>query len=140
MKQYKKWEVAFTEQVNCVTSSDNSLCNYNPASNIIIIDKIPFAIGPIVWIIMANNYSIDDYEKAATEYGVTKDGQWAALSDAHCSCFGWEAREENITYYSKLSELITCDHEAKVILEHKDILITVYPFLKKHYTKKALAI
>ena len=69
-------------------------------------------------------------EENATEYGVTKSGKWAAVYDSHCSCYGWEATVDHITYYSNLEELVKADANAKVIFEHKDTLQKLYPFLK----------
>jgi len=48
---------------------------------------------------MADGFYLDDYEESAVEYGVTKEGKWAAVDDSHCSCHGWEADARHITYY-----------------------------------------
>jgi hypothetical protein len=112
---------------------------FSVESGISNIDDLPFAVGENLWIIMADGFYLYDYEESATEYGVTSDGRWVALSDGHCSCYGWEASEGDCTYYKNLLELLKCDNNAKVILKHKDILIQVYPFLKKYFTKKVLA-
>jgi hypothetical protein len=135
MKQFKKWETAFQEQCNSKAypnCSDNGI-NFSVESNVENMDALPYALGNVVWVIMADNYYLNDYEESAIEYGVTSDGQWAAVSDGHCSCYGWEATESNITYYGNLKELIDCDKDAEIILKHKEILVQVYPFLKKHF-------
>lgn len=132
MKTFKRWNTAYQEQRNVSNTYDNSI-QFSVDSGIENIDSIPFALGDVLWIIMADNYYLDDYEESAVEYGVTAEGKWAALSDGHCSCYGWEARTNDITYYTNLKELIKCDERAKVILKYKEILVQIYPFLKKHF-------
>lgn len=130
MKQFKQFKRAYDFQQG-QDSCDN--CFYGDfGTGVVNVDDLPYAIkgGDVLWVIMANGFYLDDYEENATEYGVTKSGKWAAVYDSHCSCYGWEASADHITYYSNLEELVKADANAKVILEHKDTLQKLYPFLK----------
>lgn len=131
MKQFKQFKRAYDFQQGNEPYYDNTFCG-DFCTGVVNIDDLPYAIesGNVLWVIMANGFYLDDYEESATEYGVTKSGKWAAVYDGHCSCYGWEASADDITYYSNLDELIKCDVNAKVILEHKDTLQKLYPFLK----------
>lgn len=99
------------------------------------IDDLAYVVKgtDVLWLIMANNFYLNDYDESATEYGVTKNGKWAAVYDEHCSCYGWEATLDNVTYYSNLGELLKADNEANVILKYKDKLVKLYPFLSKYF-------
>ena len=138
MKQFKQFQRALNFQQSMVSSSyDNGIYTDIYETGVYNIDSMPYVIksSDVVWLIMADNSYLGYYEEDATEYGVTKNGKWAAVSDAHCSCYGWEATPSNITYYSNLDELIKCDKQAEVILKYKDALVQVYPFLKKYFPK-----
>lgn len=94
------------------------------------IDRVQFSLGDVLWLAIADNYYLDDYEESVTQYGVTSSGKWAAVAGGHCSCYGWEEMEDrDITYYDSLEILVKADAEAIVILQHKDILKEVLPFL-----------
>jgi hypothetical protein len=134
MKQFKQFKRAYNIQHENVDSYDNRFhCDYG--THVGNIDDLAYVIKgtEVLWVIMANNYYLDDYEESATEYGVLKDGKWAAVYDGHCSCYGWEATKDDVTYYSNLDELLKCDKGADVILEHKDALVELYPFLSKYF-------
>lgn len=130
MKQFKQFKRAYDFQQG-QDSYDNTFYG-DYGTGVVNVDDLAYTIkgADVLWVTMANGFYLDDYEEAATEYGVTKSGKWAAVYDGHCSCYGWEASADDITYYSNLDELIKCDANAKVILEHKDALQKLYPFLK----------
>ena len=130
MKQFKQFKRAYDFQQG-KDSYDNTFYG-DYGTGLENVDDLPYVIkgGDVLWVIMANGFYLDDYEESATEYGVTKSGKWAAVYDGHCSCYGWEASANDITYYSNFDELIKCDANAKVILECKDALQKLYPFLK----------
>ena len=130
MKQFKQFKRAYDFQQG-QDSYDNTFYG-DYGTSVVNVDDLPYAIkgGDVLWVIMANGFYLDDYEESATEYGVTKSGKWAAVYDGHCSCYGWEASVDHITYYSNFDELVKADVGAKVILEHKDTLQKLYPFLK----------
>lgn len=134
MKQIKQFKRAFDIQHGNVDSYDNSF-NYDYGTGVVHIDRLPYVIKgtDVLWLIMADNFYLDDYEEDATEYGVTKDGEWAAVEDGHCSCYGWEATADHVTYYSNLDELLKADKGANVILKYKDKLVELYPFLSKYF-------
>lgn len=131
-KIFKQWKRAYDNQSKNISKYDNSL-DCDISTGIDIIDNIPFALGDVLWIIMSTDSYFGCYDENATEYGVTKSGKWAAVDDGHCSCYGWEAAPNNITYYDTLQELLKCDNRANVIMEYKTELIEVYPFLKKYF-------
>lgn len=94
------------------------------------IDRIQFALGNVLWVVMADGFYLDDYDEYVTQYGFTASGEWAAVSGGHCSCYGWEEMcESDITYYDTLEVLLKADPGADVILKHKDVLKEVLPFL-----------
>jgi hypothetical protein len=100
------------------------------ATGIESIDRIQFSVGEVVWLILADGYQLDDYEEWVTQYGITANGEWAAVSGGHCSCYGWEEMSENdITYYPSLEVLLKADKGADVIIRHKEILKMKYSFL-----------
>lgn len=137
MKQFKQFKEAYEYQYEAVCDYDNGV-SISYETGVSNIDDLVYVIKgtEVLWLIMADGYYLNDYEESATEYGVTKDGKWAAVYDGHCSCFGWEATAENVTYYSNLDELLKCDKNADVILEYKDKLVELYPFLRKYFRKK----
>ena len=94
------------------------------------IDRVQFALGDVLWVVMADGYYLDDYEEYVTQYGLTTSGKWAAVSGGHCSCYGWEEMvDEDITYYDSLEVLLKADSSADVIITYKDNLKEVMPFL-----------
>ena len=126
MKTFENFEEAFSAQ----TGMNNWGGPKYLETGVENIDRIQFALGNVLWVVMADGYSLDDYEEWVTQYGFTAEGEWAAVSGGHCSCFGWEEMEEiDITYYDSLEVLLKADPGAKVILDHKDILKQVLPFL-----------
>lgn len=127
----KAWREEFDAQVAVRSTYDNGF-DCKKKTGISNIDEIPFSIGKIVWVIMADNYSLGGYEEWCIEYGITIDGTWAAVEDSHCSCNGWEADESNITYYDNFDLLIKADNKARVLLAYKKELIETYPFIKKY--------
>jgi len=138
MKQFKQFKKAYDYQYGQVSDYDNGLSETSYETGVSNIDDLAYAIKgtEVLWLIMADDYYLDDYEESATEYGVTKDGKWAAVYDGHCSCYGWEANADNVTYYSNLGELLKCDEATNVILKYKDKLVELYPFLQKYFRKK----
>lgn len=126
---FKTFQEAYRYQQEKKNNYDNGLANLELHTGVSEIDDIPFALGNVVWIVMGENYSLYDYEESATEYGVTEDGKWCALYDGHCSCYGWEAHEDTITYYDSLEQLIECDEGAKVIINYKELIKSVYEFI-----------
>lgn len=105
--------------------------NLGLETGLVNIDRVQFSVGEVVWVILADNYYLDDYEEYVTQYGITANGEWAAVSGGHCSCFGWEEMSENdITYYPNLEVLLKADKYADVITRHKDLLKEVFPFLQ----------
>ena len=126
---FKNFQEAFEAQQKKKDSYDNGMVGFNPGTGKDVMDKLPFSLGEVVWVIMGTGFYLDDYEENATEYGVTEYGKWAALDDGHCSCYGWEADKEKITYYDTLDQLLKADPSAKVIMDNKDDLSKVYQFL-----------
>jgi hypothetical protein len=118
----KTWKEAFEKQQSTKAKYDNT--------GITEIDDIPFTVGNVVWVIMAKGSQLYDYEEWATEYGAKEDGMWCALSDGHCSCYGWEAEENTITEYDSLEQLLKADKGAAVIVEYRQQLLDAYPFLE----------
>lgn len=95
------------------------------------IDELQFSVGEVVWLILADGYHLHDYEEWVTQYGVAANGEWAAVSGGHCSCYGWEEMSSgDITFYPSLEVLLKADKGAEVILRHKEILKESYPFLE----------
>ena len=127
----KTWSKEFVGQVAARSDYDNGF-DCDKKTGIGNIDNLQFSLGDVVWVIMADGYSFGDYEEWCTEYGMTENGQWAALDDGHCSCNGWEGAVSDITYYENLDLLIKADEKARVVLAYKKELIAAYPFIKKH--------
>ena len=127
MKTFKNFKEALSWQ------RDNGYYNVNSKleTGVVNIDRVQFALGDVFWIIIGNDYSLDDYEEWVTQYGFTASGKWAAVSGGHCSCYGWEEMEDSdITYYPSLEVLLKADNGADVIIKHKDIIRKVLPFLE----------
>lgn len=94
------------------------------------IDRIQFSVGEVVWLLLADGYHLDDYEEYVTQYGITANGEWAAVSGGHCSCYGWEEMSaSDITYYPSLEVLLKADKGADVIMRHREALKMKYSFL-----------
>lgn len=127
MEQYKTFEEALVAQAN-EGGYDNSFKGWSSGNPLIA--NIPFALKPVLWVIMAEDNYLGDYEEWAIEYGVDAFGRWAALDDGHCSCYGWEATENDITYYDTLDDLLRADPRAKVIMDNRGDLVAMFPFLK----------
>ena len=108
MKQYNNFEEALAAQEN-EGGYDNTFHGWSSDNSLIA--NIPFALKPVLWLIMATDSYLGDYEEYATEYGVDAFGRWAALSDSHCSCFGRESSADHITYYNTLDDLLRADPE-----------------------------
>lgn len=126
MKKFETFQEALAFQ-----KQDN---NYNDIQNletgVEAIDRIQFSVGEVVWLVLADDYSLDDYEEWVTQYGITANGEWAAVSGGHCSCFGWEEMSDgDITYYPNLEVILKADKQADVILRYKEVLKGVYSFL-----------
>ena len=127
MKTFENFEEALAWQVEKECYDVNSELE----TGIENIDRVQFALGNVFWAVMADEYHLDDYDEYVTQYGFTASGEWAAVYGSHCSCYGWEEMGENdITYYESLEVLLKADPGAKVIIEHKDVLNQVLPFLK----------
>lgn len=133
MKSFTTWSIAHKFQMKFKSEYDNGLTIRMAETGIDAVDKIPFVMRDVVWLVMSDEYSLGDYEESATEYGITKEGKWVALYDGHCSCNGWDATHDNLTFYATLDELIAADGEAKVILAYWHTLLNVYPFLKDYF-------
>lgn len=126
MKTFENFEEAFSAQ----TGMNNCGGPKYLETGVENIDRIQFALGDVLWVVMADGYYLDDYEEYVTQYGFTASGEWAAVSGGHCSCYGWEEMCENdITYYPSLEVLLKADKGAEVIIKHKDVLNQVLPFL-----------
>ena len=94
------------------------------------LDLLQFTVGEVVWVCVADGYYLDDYEEYVTQYGVTTDGRWAAVSGGHCSCYYWEEMcDDDVTYYDSLETLLKADPNAGVISKHKDTITDVYAFV-----------
>lgn len=128
MKQYKTFEEALAAQAN-EGGYDNSFNGWSSGNP--LISDIPFALKPVLWVIMADDHYLGDYEESATEYGVDASGRWAALDDSHCSCYGWESTADHITYYDTLDDLLRADPRAKVVTDNWGDLVALFPFLTK---------
>ena len=129
MKTFETFEEALNWQH---VENEKNYCDVNKelATGIINIDRVQFALGDVLWVVMADDYYLDDYEEGVTQYGFTASGQWAAVYGGHCSCYGWEEMCENdITYYPSLEVLLKADANANVILTHKDVIKKVLPFV-----------
>lgn len=127
MKTFNTFQEAFSFQVK-----DNN--DYNGINNLATgignIDLLQFSVGEVVWLILADNYYLDDYEESVTQYGIAANGEWAAIYGGHCSCFGWEEMStHDITFYPTLEVMLKADKDADVIIRHKEVLKTAYPFL-----------
>lgn len=128
MKTFETFEEALSWQEENEFGYANSLSLETGIENI---DRIQFACGDVLWVILADGYYLDDYEEYVTQYGLTTSGKWAAVTGGHCSCFGWEEMCENdITYYPSLEVLLKADKNAEVIIKYKDILREALPFLE----------
>lgn len=125
---FKTWEAAFQAQKEKASNYDNGFEN-TTETGVECIDKIPFALGEYVWLIMAEGFQLYDYEEWAVEYGIDRNGKWVALDDSHCSCYGWEATEGQITEYDSLEQLLQADPKAAVITKYAKELMQAYPFL-----------
>jgi len=125
MKTFKNFEEAFSLNHGC------GIVDYSAqVTEVENIDRVAFGLGDVLWVILADGYYLDDYEESVTQYGFTASGKWAAVSGGHCSCYGWEEMEDNdIEYYDTLEVLLKADPGAKVIIDHKDVLNQVLPFL-----------
>ena len=134
MEQFKQFKRAYDYQHANVCDYDNTF-NGSYVTGVSNVDELAYVVkgAEVLWLIMADNYYLNDYDESATEYGVTKDGKWAAVYDGHCSCYGWEAHADDVTYYSNLDELLKADKDANVILKYKDKLVELYPFLSKYF-------
>ena len=133
----KKWIEFYKYQQANVCSYDNQL-DGGFESGVGNIDNLQFALKDveILWLIMYDGYYFGDYEEGATEIGITKDGKWAVLEDSHCSCYGWEAHEGDITFYDSLDVLLKAEPEAKVLMNYKAELIKCFPFITKALERK----
>jgi hypothetical protein len=128
---FKKWKEAFDYQQKEKSTCDNGFYGdlmFN--TGVENIDNLAYTVGNVVWLIMADNFDLGDYNEWATEYGVTQDGKWCAVYDSHCSCYGWEADESDITYYNSLEQLLAADEKASVIIRYKDKIKEVYEFVE----------
>lgn len=102
------------------------------------IDLLQFSLGNVLWLVLADDYYLDDYEESVIQYGITPDGRWAAVYGGHCSCYGWEDMSESeIIYYESLEVLLKADKNAVVILRYWNILTDIMPFLKKYLRKNS---
>jgi hypothetical protein len=126
MKTFETFEEALSYQ----REKGHYEVNSELATGIENIDRVQFALGNVFWAVMADGYYLDDYDEHVTQYGFTASGEWAAVSGGHCSCYGWEDMEESdITYYPSLEVLLKADPGAQVIINHRDVLKGVLPFL-----------
>lgn len=128
MEKFKTFDEARAYQEIGKRGYDNRCDQWSSGHR--LIDAVQFSIGPVLWVIVAEDYSLGDYEESVTQYGVDASGRWAAIHDSHCSCFGWEATENDITYYDTLDILQRADPQAKVITENKSNLVDAFPFLQ----------
>ena len=125
MKTFNTFQEALDFQTGNTYDVTNAL-----ATGVENIDRIQFSVGEVVWVILADNYQLDDYEEWVTQYGITANGEWAAVSGGHCSCYGWEEMSESdITYYPPLEVMLKSDKSADVIIRHGDTLKGSYLFL-----------
>jgi hypothetical protein len=86
MKTFKNFEDAFSAQAGMNNWGGPKYLETGVEN----IDRIQFALGDVLWVVMADGYVLDDYEEWVTQYGLTASGKWAAVSGGHCSCYGWE--------------------------------------------------
>jgi len=121
---------SFTDALSWQIEQEYYDVNNDWETGVVNIDRVQFSLGDVLWLAIADNYYLDDYEESVTQYGVTSSGKWAAVYGGHCSCYGWEEMEDrDITYYDTLEILVKADAEAVVILQNKDVLKEVLPFL-----------
>lgn len=114
---FQRQNISYSGLENLVTGIEN-------------MDRIQFSVGEVIWLILADGYYLDDYEESVTQYGITANGEWAAVSGGHCSCFGWEEMSENdITFYPSLEVMLKADKSADVIIRHKEAIKRSYSFL-----------
>lgn len=120
----------FQEALDFQKQDDNYNAVSGLATGVECIDRIQFSVGEVVWLTLAENYQLDDYEEYVTQYGIAANGEWAAVSGGHCSCYGWEEMcPSDVTYYPSLEVLLAADKSADVIMKHKEILKGSYLFL-----------
>ena len=134
MKTLQTWRKAYNYQQKAMEENDYDngfYGEYAIDSGVENIDLLQFALKglPVVWLIMYDDFYLDDYDEGATEIGITKDGRWAVLEDGHCSCYGWEADVNDVTYYDSLDVLLKAEPEAKVLLKYETELKRHFPFL-----------
>jgi hypothetical protein len=95
-----------------------------------VIDRIQFPLGEILWVILSENYYLDDYEESVTQYGVDYLGNWYAVYGGHCSCYGWEEMVDgDETKYESLSILLKSNPSANVIIKYRNELQGIFRFL-----------
>lgn len=121
----------FGEALAWQKTTDTYDVNTRLATGVVNIDRIQFSLGEVLWVILADGYSLDDYEEYVTQYGITSSGAWAVVEGGHCSCYGWEEmKETDITYYESLDLLLKCDKNADVITRHAEALKEAFTFLE----------
>ncbi len=130
MKKFNNFEEALAwQKENAKIKYDD--INEDLATGHEAIDRVQFAIGEILWVILAEGYHLDDYEEWVTQYGVDSFGNWYAVSGGHCSCFGWEEMKAgDETKYESLEILLKADPQADVICKYKDSLKDSFSFLQ----------
>lgn len=101
-------------------------------SGLDLIDRIPFETPGVLWLIMAENSYLDDYEESVTLYGLNTAGKWVAVSGSHCSCYGWEEMDLTPEEYPSFEILLAADKHAEVIVKHWATLLLHYPFLHSY--------
>ena len=129
MKNFNTFEEALHWQKENAKIQYGSI-NADLETGVDVIDKVQFTIGEILWVILAENFYLDDYEESVTQYGIDCFGNWYAVSGGHCSCYGWETMESgDETQYESLALLLKADPAADVIVKNKDMLQNVFTFL-----------
>lgn len=130
MKKFNSFEEALAWQKGLAKDAYRSV-NESLETGHDVIDRVQFSIGEILWVILAENFSLDDYEEWVTQYGVDSSGNWYAVSGGHCSCYGWEEMKDgDETKYESLELLLKSDPSAEVISKFKDALKDVFGFLQ----------
>jgi hypothetical protein len=118
------------QESNLVRSETTFPDGLRPKTGIDVIDRIQFYSPGIAWLIIAENHYLDDYEENVTQYGLNTAGHWVAISECHCSCYGWPDGEVKPEEYPSLEILLAADPHAGVIRQHWATLLTLYPFLE----------
>ena len=77
MKKFNTFEEALHWQKENAKIQYGSI-NADLETGVDVIDKVQFTIGEILWVILAENFWLDDYEEHVTQYGIDCFGNWSS--------------------------------------------------------------